>query len=78
MPTTANSMTEKPASGNRATPSAPNAAPSVAPMNSEGEKTPPEAPDPRLTEVAKSLPTKSAANSRIPVVPPSRIDWMVA
>jgi hypothetical protein len=26
--------------------------PSIAPMNSDGEKIPPDAPDPRLTEVA--------------------------
>ena len=31
------------------------AAPSAAPMNSDGEKIPPDDPDPRLTEVANSL-----------------------
>ena len=38
----------------------PKAPPIVAPMNSDGEKMPPEAPEPRLTEVAQSL----AANSK--------------
>ncbi len=59
-------------------PSEPKAAPSVAPMNSDGEKMPPEAPEPRLIEVAKTLAAKSRASSTRPTVVPSRIDWMVA
>ena len=37
---------------------APKLPPMVAPMNSDGEKMPPEAPEPRLVEVAKSFATK--------------------
>jgi hypothetical protein len=35
----------------------------VAPMNSEGEKIPPEAPEPRLTEVAASLAANRSKSS---------------
>ena len=36
----------------------------VAPMNSDGEKMPPEAPEPRLIEVAASLATNSNSEQR--------------
>ena len=37
----------------------------VAPMNSDGEKMPPEEPEPRLTEVAHSLAKNSSASSPV-------------
>jgi hypothetical protein len=40
-----------------------NARPIVAPMNSDGEKIPPEEPDPRLSEVASSLQKNSSRSS---------------
>ena len=45
-------------------------------MNSSGEKTPPEAPEPRLTDVATILATNSTASSAGTVIWPSRIDWI--
>ena len=41
----------------------PKAPPIVAPMNSDGEKMPPEAPEPRLTEVAQSLAANNSSSS---------------
>ena len=64
--------------------SAPKAPPSVAPMNSEGEKMPPDAPEPRLIEVAASLRDKEqrAAWQReradSTAGPVGRIAWIVA
>ena len=40
------------------------APPIVAPMNSEGEKIPPDEPEPRLTVVANSLQTNNSASSQ--------------
>ena len=40
-----------------------NAPPIVAPINSDGEKIPPEEPDPRLSEVASSLQKNSSRSS---------------
>jgi hypothetical protein len=37
--------------------------PSVAPMNKEGEKMPPDEPDPRLVDVASALQTNSSASN---------------
>ena len=59
------------------------APPIAAPMNSEGEKMPPEEPEPRLTEVANSLATNrnsSKAPSIGRLVPswPVRIASIVA
>ena len=47
-------------------------------MNSDGEKMPPDEPEPRLTEVAKSLPANSSSSSPARSRWPSRIAWMVA
>ena len=47
-------------------------------MNSEGEKIPPEEPDPRLVDVASSLQTNSSANSQAAVSWPNRIACTVA
>ena len=55
------------------------APPSVAPMNSDGEKMPPDEPEPRLSEVASSLQTNSSASSQADRrVWPGRIAWIVA
>ena len=43
------------------------APPSVAPMNSDGEKMPPDEPEPRLSEVASSLQTNSRTSSQTPM-----------
>jgi hypothetical protein len=45
------------------------AAPSVAPRKSEGEKMPPEAPQPRLIVVANSLRTNSRTRRPVAVMP---------
>ena len=58
MPTMAKAGTLTSTAGNNICASAPNAPPSVAPMNSEGEKIPPDEPEPRLSEVAGSLARK--------------------
>ena len=47
-------------------------------MNSDGEKMPPDDPEPRLTEVAKILPANSNSSSPGAVRWPSRIAWIVA
>ena len=47
-------------------------------MNSDGEKMPPEAPEPRLTVVANSLATNSPSSSPAATRLFSRIAWMVA
>ena len=47
-------------------------------MNSDGEKIPPEEPEPRLTDVANSLQTKSSASSQARVSWPNTIAWTVA
>ena len=52
MPTIANAGMLMSAEGNKCCASAPKAPPRVAPMNSDGEKIPPDDPDPRLSEVA--------------------------
>ena len=49
----------------------------AAPMKSDGEKIPPEEPDPRLIEVAASLLTNSSAMKGAATMPPSRMSWMV-
>ena len=41
----------------------PTALPSAAPMNKDGEKTPPEPPEPSVSEVATSLPATSTARN---------------
>ena len=78
MPTTAYSALEKPATGKSMTLILPIKAPSDAPMNSEGENTPPEAPAPRLILVAAILPRQRASSSGIVYGVLSRIDWIVA
>src|SRR5579872_7072564 len=55
-----------------------NAPPSVAPMNSEGEKMPPDDPEPRLKDVATSFETNSSARNQATPWPPVRIDCTVA
>ena len=52
-------------------------APSVAPMKSEGEKIPPDDPEPRLSDVASSLHANSRSGSQAPDIWPSKIDWIV-
>ena len=47
-----------------------NAAPSAAPMNSDGEKIPPDDPDPRLTDVANSLLTNRIRRNPAPGIWP--------
>ena len=52
----------------------------VAPMNSEGEKMPPEEPEPRLSEVASSLQTNSSSSrpGRRQLAEQDRLDRRVA
>ena len=52
----------------------------VAPMNSDGEKIPPEAPEPRLIEVAASLAANSSDQQRRQARPPvqDRLDGRIA
>ena len=64
MPTIAKAGRLTGAPGNSDVTSAAKAAPSVAPMNSDGEKMPPEEPEPRLIEVASSLATASTSRRR--------------
>ena len=47
-------------------------------MNSDGEKMPPDEPEPRLSEVASSLQANSRASKPEPPSLPSRIAWIVA
>ena len=47
-------------------------------MNSDGEKMPPDAPEPRLTVVANSLPTNSPSSRTIVIELFCRIAWIVA
>ena len=54
------------------------AAPNVAPMNSEGEKMPPDEPEPRLIDVAASLHTSKRASRATIVSRPVRMAWIVA
>jgi hypothetical protein len=63
MPIMAPVVAVTPSSGCNAVSRPPKAPPIDAPMNSEGEKIPPEAPQPRLIEVAHSLATNSIASS---------------
>jgi hypothetical protein len=42
-------------------------------MNKEGEKIPPDEPDPKLSEVANSLPTASSPSSQNVEIRPARI-----
>ena len=58
--------------------SAPRLPPSVAPMNRDGEKIPPEAPEPRLRSVAASLQTNSRNRKAKLPRPPSSTAWIVA
>ncbi len=55
MPIIANTATEMAGSGKIMCATAPKAAPSVAPMNSEGEKMPPDDPEPRLSDRRQKL-----------------------
>ena len=55
------------------------APPSVAPMNSDGEKMPPDEPEPRLSDVASELAQKQQRKQpRRRRRPPVRIAWIVA
>jgi hypothetical protein len=54
------------------------APPSVAPMNSDGEKMPPEDPEPRLSDVASSLARVSRPRSQKLVRRPESTAWTVA
>ncbi len=54
-----------------------NAAPRVAPMNSDGEKMPPDEPEPRLMQVAASLQTNSSSSSPPAASPPFSVAWIV-
>ncbi len=45
--------------------SEPNAPPRVAPMNSDGEKIPPDEPEPSVSDVASSLATNSTVSSPV-------------
>ena len=55
MPTMAKAGTLTPAEGSSRFASAAKAPPRVAPMNSDGEKIPPDEPEPRLSDVASSF-----------------------
>ena len=78
MPIIAQVVTPSPSTGWMALIAAPKAPPMVAPMNSDGEKMPPEAPEPRLTEVAHNLAANSSASRPGTIRPPERIAWIVA
>ena len=78
MPMMAQAVTLKPVDRMNGVDQAPNAPPTVAPMNSEGEKMPPEAPEPRLTEVAQSLAANSTTSSAGIAEIAARIAWTVA
>ena len=77
MPTIAEVVVVTPSTGCTAVRRAPNAPPIVAPMNSDGEKMPPDDPDPRLIEVAQSFATNNRINSDGSVRPPVRTAWIV-
>jgi hypothetical protein len=57
---------------------APKAPPNVAPIKSEGEKMPPDEPEPRLKEVAVSLQRKSNPRRGAVARPPCKTSWTVA
>ena len=63
MPIMAQVGTPTPSTGWMAVDQAPNAPPTVAPMNSEGEKMPPDAPEPRLSRGRKQLARRTAPAS---------------
>ena len=73
MPMMAQVVTPKPSIGWTALTRTPKAPPMVAPMNSEGENIPPEAPEPRLIEVATSLAANSNSSSAGRLKSPVRI-----
>lgn len=50
----------------------------VAPVNSDGENTPPDAPDPSVTEVATSFSAKNIRSNPAPVILPDRMSKIVA
>ena len=52
--------------------------PSVAPMNSDGEKMPPEAPEPRLSEVASELRDEQQRQQPERRKLPDKNAWIVA
>ena len=56
----------------------PYAAPNVAPMNSEGEKIPPDAPEPSVRDVTSSFSTKSSSSRWNAESVPVSTSWMVA
>ena len=64
MPMIAKVGTLTPSIGWIAVMKAPNAPPMVAPMNSDGEKIPPDDPEPRLVEVAQQLCDKQQKKQR--------------
>ena len=78
MPISAKVTEWKPRCGNIRSSVAPNAPPSAAPRKSEGENTPPEAPAPRLTEVASIFSTKSSSRKPGAASCPVRIASIVA
>ena len=55
-----------------------NAPPSVAPMNSDGEKMPPDEPEPRLNDVASSLQAYSSNRNHAPLSWLVSVAWIVA
>ena len=77
MPMIAPVVAVTPSIGCTAVIAAPKAPPIVAPMNNEGEKMPPDAPEPRLTEVANSLATNKINSSAGHCRPPVRMAWIV-
>jgi hypothetical protein len=56
----------------------PYAAPAVAPRNRAGENTPPEAPEPRVSEVANSFKANKRARNTSGNRTLVRTSWMVA
>jgi hypothetical protein len=74
----ANAGTLRFSDGKMAAAKAPKAPPNVAPIKSEGEKMPPDEPEPRLNEVAVSLQTKSNPRRGAVARLPSRTSWIVA
>jgi hypothetical protein len=78
MPTIAKAGTLMSSGTSRAVRADAKAPPIVAPMNSDGEKIPPDEPEPRLVVVANGLQTNNSANSQAVLSWPSTIACTVA
>ena len=77
IPIMAQVVTPMPSTGANRFTRTPKAPPSVAPMNKDGEKIPPDAPDPRLIEVAAILAANKTMRSKGSARLPDRIAWIV-